>query len=220
MIDTVSRMIGSSALANVAQSTTSSVMIETTLKSIGRPGFILIDKDIDHDTKQYAAAKEFIYQVTCLLVYLALVVPVFKKGSFKVAKNIFKDAPEFNKFESAKDYFRYIKLCDTTKNNRIQTLGKEIKGVTKKNAAGIEEKILVRDEFHADVVRELETKDDPNRFPLIKGAIEVGNIVGSVLGLAVLAPQVSHAFIHPALRFVGLEKDNGEKTAPKLDKQG
>ena len=42
---------------------------------------------------------------------------------------------------------------------------------------------------------------------MVKGAVELGNIAGSVFGLAILAPQVSHAFIHPALRLLGLEKE-------------
>ena len=86
MIGAVKSILTSSNLASIAQNTTQSVAIETTLKSIGRPGFILIDKDIDSDTKQYAAAKEFLYQATCLAVYMALIVPIFKKGGFKLAK--------------------------------------------------------------------------------------------------------------------------------------
>ena len=56
MIGAVKNLLTSSQLANIAQNTTQSVTVETTLKSIGRPGFILIDKDIDSDTKQYTAA--------------------------------------------------------------------------------------------------------------------------------------------------------------------
>lgn len=87
MIGAVKSLVTSSQLANIAQNTTQSVAIETTLKSIGRPGFILIDKDIDSDTKQYAAAKEFLYQATCLAVYMALIVPVFKKADLKLPKS-------------------------------------------------------------------------------------------------------------------------------------
>ena len=54
----------------------------------------------------------------------------------------------------------------------------------------------------------------------VKGAVELSNIIGSVLGLAILAPQVSHAFIHPALRFLGLEDKKAKQEAQqpaKLD---
>ena len=54
-------IVSNPIIAGIAQNTSASVSVETVLKSIGRPGFILIDKDIDGETKQYAAAKEFLY---------------------------------------------------------------------------------------------------------------------------------------------------------------
>jgi len=60
-------------------------------------------------------------------------------------------------------------------------------------------------------LQKTDEKDPPNTFHKLKGAIEFGNIVGSVFGLAIFAPQISHAFIHPALKFLGLEKKD-EKT--------
>lgn len=209
MIGTIRNIASNSTLANIAQNTSASVGIETTLKSIGRPGFILIDKDIDGDTKQYAAAKEFLYQATCLAVYLAVVVPIFKNGAFKAAKKIFKDNPEFNKFHSAKEYLDYHKLAEKIQKNRAASLSKNHS----------------ENKFTHDGLREdLLNKEKPDLYPMIKGSIELGNIVGSVLGLAILAPQVSHAFIHPALRFLGLEEkdkkavDMKEKTEePKID---
>ena len=84
MIDLVSKIITSSPLTTMAQSASTQVTVETTMKAIGRPGFILIDNNIDPDTKKYAAAKEFLYQATCLLLYATLVVPLFKEGAFKL----------------------------------------------------------------------------------------------------------------------------------------
>lgn len=197
----------SSRLANIAQSTTQSVTIETTLKAIGRPGFILIDKDIDSDTKEYAASKEFLYQATCLAVYLALIVPVFKKGGFKLAKEkIFKNTEGFEHFKNYNEYMHYRKLADNPSvQNRLATLSKEIP--TKKSN--------VKDLYNETLLAEL-NKEEPEKFKYIKGAIELSNIIGSVLGLAVFAPQVSHALIHPTLRFLGLEKDEHKQTE-KLD---
>lgn len=224
MIDLLTKVATSPNLSSIAQSTVNQVAIETTLKAIGRPGFILIDNDIDPDTKKYAAAKEFLYQATCLAVYLALVIPVFKKGSFKLAKKILKDVPEFEKFKNLKHYEHYLKLCDTTPKNRVLTLGKEIKGKMIKTPEGTQRRMLVSDDYCDDLVNELKNKKEPNRFNMVKGAVELGSIVGSVFGLAILAPQVSHAFIHPALRFLGMEEKktsnphvNNEQ--PKLDKQ-
>ena len=204
MINGISNLLSSSQLANIAQNTTQSVAIETTLKSIGRPGFILIDKDIDADTKQYAAAKEFLYQATCLGIYMALIVPIFKKGGFKLAKNhIFKNTEGFEHFKDVKEYMHYRKLASNPSvKNRLSTLDKEI--YTKN--------VLVKDMYDDTLKREL-AKDNPDKFDSVKGAVELSNIVGSVLGLAILAPQVSHLFIHPALKFLGLEDKNKKNKA-------
>lgn len=193
MIGPITSALASSGLTNLVQSTSSSVATETVLKSIGRPGFILIDNDISPDTKKYAAAKEFLYQATCLVIYMALVVPVFKKGAFKYAKNhLFKNMPDagFDKFKDLKTYALYRKLSEKTMEDRQHILN-----VNK-----------LQDRFSPSIRTELLTKDDPEKFSKIKGSIELGSLIGSVLGLAILAPQVSHAFIHPALRMLGLEK--------------
>ena len=63
----------------------------------------------------------------------------------------------------------------------------------------------VKDKYNATLLTELK-KEKPEKFTYVKGAVELSNIIGSVLGLAIFAPQVSHAFIHPALKFLGLEK--------------
>lgn len=206
MIGAVKSILTSSNLANIAQNTTQSVAIETTLKSIGRPGFILIDKDIDSDTKQYAAAKEFLYQATCLAVYMALIVPIFKKGGFRLAKEkIYKNTEGFEHFKNVKEYMHYKKLADNPSiNNRLKTLDKEL----------IVDGIKVKDKYNDTLIAELH-KEKPETFKDVKGAIELSNIIGSVLGLAILAPQVSHAFIHPALRFIGLEEKKPKQGAQK-----
>lgn len=218
MIQGIARFLTSNSLNNITSNTNSQVLMETTLKSIGRPGFILIDNDIENDTKKYAAAKEFLYQATCLLVYAALVVPVFKRGAFKLAKKVFADSGIPN-FQSLKQYNHYLKLCDSSLNNRQRTLEKEIKGVYKTDSKGNKVKKLVKDEYDEIALNEL-NKENPDKFTDLKGAIEFGNIVGSVFGLAILAPQVSHVFIHPALKFLGLEdkKPKTKKNDTKLDK--
>lgn len=220
MINGVGKILTGNSLSNITSNTNSQVMLETTLKAIGRPGFILIDNEISEDTKRYAAAKEFLYQATCLLVYAALVVPVFKHGAFKLAQKTFEKA-DIGNFSSLKQYNHYLKLCDTTHTNRIQTLGKEIKGTSVIDETGNVRRQLVKDEYDASMLTELQKPDGnggPNKFPVLKGAIELGNIIGSVFGLAVFAPQVSHAFIHPALRILGLEKKPDKSLQNNLDK--
>lgn len=131
---------------------------------------------------------------------MTLVVPLFKEGAFKIGPKLFKDhAADFAKFKSANDYYKYRKYADKpfesdrVVNNKIDRL------------------------FNADLRKELKTKENPNLYTRVKGTIEAGNILGSVLGLAILAPQVSHAIIHPCLRALGMEEKKSVKAKAKID---
>lgn len=206
MITAVSKAISNPTLVNIAQNTDASVICKTTVNAIGRPGFILIDNNIDEHTKKFAATKEFLYQATCLAVYMAVIVPIFKKGGFKLAKEkIFKNTEGFEHFKNFKEYTHYRKLADNINvNNRIQTLDKEI---ANKNCK-------VREMYNDTLIKELH-KETPEKFNSVKGAVDLSNIIGSVVGLALVAPQVSQALIHPVLRFVGLEKKEDAKLDTK-----
>lgn len=201
MISAISKVITNPYLVNIAQSSDASVATKTTVNSVGRPGFILIDKNIDLETKKFAATKEFLYQATSLLVYMALIVPIFKNGAFKIAKKyLYKGEQGFSKFRNAKEYLDYRKFAEKTKNDRIQSLGKDHSV----------------DKFKHDNLREtLINEVTPEKYNNIKGAIEVGNIVGSIVGLSVLAPNVSQILIRPVLKVLGLDK----KVAPKAKEQ-
>ena len=201
MISAISKVITNPYLVNIAQSSDASVATKTTVNSVGRPGFILIDKNIDLETKKFAATKEFLYQATSLLVYMALIVPIFKNGAFKIAKKyLYKGEQGFSKFRNAKEYLDYRKFAEKTKNDRIQSLGKDHSV----------------DKFKHDNLREaLINEVTPEKYNNIKGAIEVGNIVGSIVGLSVLAPNVSQVLIRPVLKVLGLDK----KVTPKAKEQ-
>ena len=194
MINGISSALSSSTMYNLTQNTAARVSIETTLKSIGRPGFILIDNDIDMDTKRYAATKEFFYQAICLVVYLAVIPPIFKAGSYKLAKKFFgKEHPEFNKFKGMREYLDYHKFAKKVYNDRIASLSK-----VKSN------KKFMHDGLREDL---LENKN-PETYDLIKGSIEAGTFAGSIIGLAMLAPQISHHLIHPVMDFLHLDKNS------------
>lgn len=206
MISAISKALTNPMLVNVAQNSDASVICKTTVNAIGRPSFILIDNNIDNDTKKFAATKEFLYQATCLAIYMFVIVPIFKKGGFKLAKEkIFKNTEGFEHFKSFKEYIHYRKLANNTNvNNRIQTLNKDI---PHKNCK-------VKDMYNDTLITELK-KENPNKFNSVKGAVDLSNIIGSVVGLAMVAPIVSQSLIHPVLKFVGLEKnveDNKIKT--------
>ena len=45
-----------------------------------------------------------------------------------------------------------------------------------------------------------------DKFNLLKGVIEFGNILESVLGLAILVPEVCHLIVNPTMNLLGIEK--------------
>lgn len=202
MISAVSKVITSPILVNIAQNTDASVTTKTVVNSIGRPGFILVDKNIDLETKKFAATKEFLYQATSLLIYMALIVPLFKKGGFKIAKKyIFKNTQGFEHFKNFDEYMHYRKLAGNSNvNNRLKTLEKEI---TTKNCT-------VKDMYNNTLLAEL-NKEQPDQFNSVKGAVDLCNIIGSVVGLSLLAPNVSQALIRPVLKFFGMDKPKEEQ---------
>ena len=191
MVNAISSFLTNPILTNITQSTTSSVSIETGMKAVGRPSFILADKQLSSQTKKYAATKEFLYQATCLATYMLLVIPVFKKGAFKLAKNkIFKNEKAFEQFKTADEYLNYRKI-----------VGFKDK-IARQNALNDSK---YKDKFSKELIDNL-AQDVPEKFNLVKGVIEFGNIVGSVLGLAILAPEVSHLIVHPTMKALGIEK--------------
>ena len=123
--------------------------------------------------------------------------------------HIFKNTEGFEHFKDVKEYMHYRKLADNPSlNNRLKTLEKE----------KLTDKTKIKDKYNGTLLAEL-NKEKPEKFAYVKGAVELSNIIGSVLGLAILAPQVSHAFIHPALRFLGLEDKKAKEAqqTAKLD---
>lgn len=193
MIGGITGLLSNPALTRVAQSTSSSVSIETGLKAIGRPSFILADNKIEPQTKKYAAMKEFLYQATCLATYMLIIIPIFKNGSFKLAKKVLKEEAAFQKFKNAKEYLNYKKYAAMPKEIRLKAM----------------EDTKNKDLFAKELKEHLKTAENAEQYNIIKGSIEFGNIVGSVLGLAIFAPQVSHLIVHPVLKAIGMEeKDN------------
>ena len=196
MIGGITNILSNPALSRISQSTSSSVSIETGLKAIGRPSFILADGKIEPETKRYAAMKEFLYQATCLATYMLLIIPIFKNGTFKVAKKFLKE-DSFQKFKNAKEYLNYKKLAVMPKEIRLKNINEAKK----------------KPKLSEDLLEHLKTAESAEQYDIIKGSIEAGNIVGSVLGLAIFAPQVSHLIVHPVLKAIGMEKDESEKKA-------
>ena len=181
----IEKIITSPALYNLTQATQAQVGIETGLKAIGRPGFILLDDTISGNTKKYSATKEFVYQLTCLVASICIVIPVFKKGSFAIARKLFKEEPIFRIFKNSDKFNNFYK---TNKDNKIVKL-RELYG---KDSQKYTDEELQK---HIDMA---------------KGMIETTSIAGSILSLSMLAPMVSRPFIRPILRKFGIE-ETGQK---------
>jgi len=204
MINGITNILTNQSLVNLSQNTAARVSIETGLKAAGRPSFILIDKDLDKETKKYAATKELLYQLICLGVYLAIIPTLFKKGSFTLAKNhMYKNNPNFTKFKNTNEFLNFHKLASMDKSERLSELGKN--------------KVLKKLNNREDLIAELKNNENPaNQYYLQKGVIEGGSFVGSILGLALLAPEVSHKLIHPLMRMLGLEKKEEAETTKEV----
>ena len=82
----IQNIIANPTFYNATQGTVAQMTIKTSLNAAARPGAILLDKNIDPHTKKFSASKEFLYQASSLLVYIALIVPIFKSNAFKIAK--------------------------------------------------------------------------------------------------------------------------------------
>lgn len=194
MISAIQSFVTSPALYNMTQSTVTQITTETCLKAVGRPAFILADKDIDSQTKKFSSTKEFLYQMTCLGIYLAAVMPILRKGTFALARKMYKNEPVFNAFKNSGEFMKYYKMDEAGKLAKIEEINKNLKPENK----------ITKDKINEDFA---------------KGLTELTSIVGSVTGLAVIAPVISHPLIHPILRTMGLDENKKDDKKPEQQAQ-
>ena len=217
--------ITSNVFQSIAQNTDACVKIETGLKAVGRPAFTLFDKNTDKETRKYSALKEFLYQILCLGIYVAVIPPIFKNGGFKLFQRIFKNEGIPN-FRSAKEMLTYYHLAHMTeKERKLDKYKKLLDTISDK----VIDKTLKTDKFKDGVpVKEYiknwskeKINENDKMFKLAKGSIEFSSIVGSVVGLTILAPEISHLILHPimkALHFEGKHEKSVDNNK-KIDKQ-
>lgn len=215
--------ITSNAFQTIAQNTDACVKIETGLKAIGRPAFTLIDKNTDKETRKYSATKELLYQLLCFGIYVAVIPPVFKNGGFKLFQKIFKNEGLPN-FRSAKEMLAYYHLAHMDKAER--ELEQNKKYWAKISDEVVDKTIKAKNGKYKDGIPvkrylELWDKDKITRkgkmFKLAKGSIELSSIVGSVIGLTILAPEISHLILHPIMNGLGMDKKS-DKQEPQQTK--
>lgn len=208
-------VLTSNTVQTIAQNTDACVKLETGLKAVGRPAFTLIDKNTDKETREYAAVKELLYQVLCFGIYLAIIPPIFKNGGFKIAQKIFKKEGLPN-FKNAKQMLAYHRLAYMTPEERRLARNKKFLDLItedlvnpKDNNAKLIDYLIGADKKSGMHKRTLEKQD--KMFSLAKGSIEFSSIIGSVVGLTILAPELSHLILHPIMQALHLEaKENKE----------
>ena len=173
MINGIQNIIANPTFFNMTQGTATQMGIKTSLNAVARPGFILMDKNIDPHTKKFSATKEFLYQALGIAMYLGE--PVFKA---------FKSPDEFEKF---------FKLeTEAEKIAKLKEISKQTGDTfTKEN---------IIDNGGAD---------------LANGIIETSSLLGTIIGLAIIAPLAASKLIHPIMKAVGLTKEQPKNIEQK-----
>ena len=168
MINGIQNIIANPTFFNMTQGTATQMGIKTSLNAVARPGFILMDKNIDPHTKKFSATKEFLYQALSIE-------PVFKA---------FKSPDEFEKF---------FKLeTEAEKIAKLKEISKQTGDTfTKEN---------IIDNGGAD---------------LANGIIETSSLLGTIIGLAIIAPLAASKLIHPIMKAVGLTKEQPKNIEQK-----
>lgn len=222
MIGPLVNALTSNTFQTIAQNTDACVKIETSLKAIGRPAFTLMDKNTDKETRKYAASKELLYQLLCFGIYVAVIPPIFKKYGFKLSKKIFKNEnlPDFKNVKQVLAYNRLahmdIKDRFLDKNKKFMDLIKNDKTLT--NPLDNNKHLYEYLEKYGKGT----LKNTGKMFELTKGSIEFSSIIGSVVGLTILAPEVSHLILHPIMNALNMspktENKNQNQQQKNLDK--
>lgn len=207
MIDKVANILTNPAFANFAMNTKYTVTTESIFKATGRPAAIMLDKNVDLDTRKYAATKEGLYQLLCLGIYLTMIPLVFKKYGFKIAQKILKNDKDLPKFKDADEYLTYAKLASRKKSERND----------EKLLSKISDDLKANEEDKLSLKQRLLSEDKPPEFPVAKGAIELSNLVGTVIGLAWIASELSNHILHPIMRMLGFENSKKSAYNNKID---
>lgn len=174
------------------------VVFTTALKAIGRPAFIYADKKSDPETKKYTAGKEFLYQLLCLGLTFAMILPT-QRMTFNASKKLMKGVKELENIKTYKDFKTVCKDID-----EFTPDAKKLLNTTETGLKG----------------------DARNKFNLVKGADEMGSFISSIVGLTIVAPLISHKILHPLMHALRMEKKESANSAPvlaqeqpKVDKQ-
>lgn len=157
------------------------VVFTTILRATSRPALIMADKKTDKESKKYAASKEFLFQALCFLLTFAMVIPT-QHITFALSKKLMKGIKELEKIKNYKTFDAVNKDID-----EFTPKAKGLLGIEKTEETGLK-------------------GDAREKFNLVKGAVELGSFVSSIVGLAIIAPLLGNVILHPTLKAVGLTK--------------
>lgn len=206
MLDKVANILLNPKFVNFANNTKYTVSTESIFKATGRPAAIMMDKNVDEDTRKYAATKEGLYQMLCLGIYLTMIPFIFQRYGFKIAQRILKGDKELPAFKDAQEYLNYAKLAkmniEERKNSKLLSKISDTLKADKDDKLTLKEHLL--------------KEEQPPEFPAAKGAIELSNLTGTVLGLAWIASELSNHILHPLMRGLGFE-ENKKQNRSKIN---
>lgn len=214
--------IGSIKGAKFAKATATTVYLMTAVKAGVRPIFNYNDKKADKDSRKYSAANEFLYQLVCLAIAAGMI-PFFEAAGFKMAeKRLGKLAESFKgKFAENLKNVADIKGFEELAN---------VKGICLSGSKKIREfkKLHLKhsfDEAHVGKIKAAEAAEEAKRATqadkaiilaekaehLLNGGLEAGSLLGSIIGLTIAAPILSHKILHPVMKAMGLSKEEHKK---------
>lgn len=206
MLDKVANILLNPKFVNFANNTKYTVSTESIFKATGRPAAIMMDKKVDEDTRKYAATKEGLYQMLCLGIYLTMIPFIFQRFGFKIAQRILKGDKELPAFKDAQEYLNYAKLAKMNLEERKNS--KLLSKISDTLKADKDDKLTLKEH--------LLKEEQPPEFPAAKGAIELSNLTGTVIGLAWIASELSNHILHPLMRGLGFE-ENKKQNRSKIN---
>lgn len=159
----------------------------TVLKAVGRPMFIYADKKTDKESRKYTATKELLYQILCLGLTFAMVIPA-QILMFKHSKKFIKDIAELGNIKKYGDFKKVNKDLDELTSEAQSLLGTKEKPLVKLS------------------------DDSKKQLKLVKGADELSSFVTSIIGLTIVAPAISHEILHPIMHAIGMDHKVPEKS--------
>ena len=213
MINGIQNVLANPTFYNITQGTATQMGIKTGLNSVARPGFILMDGNIDPHTKKFSATKEFLYQAISLAMYLGIIIPVFKKGAYKAAQKYFKDSAVLKAFNSPEEFKAFQKLTEEDKVKKLAELSqkvlnspKEFKVFKKLTPEKLTEEMTKLKEKSGSGDVFTRKNIDKDSEDLANGVIETSSLLGTIIGLAIIAPLTATKIVHPIMKAIGMDK--------------